>query len=63
MTDYSVETCHMPQEYTIALIYLTCIMILIFKIFNIKQFFWDKNVKTFINNKYQHLFNHTKLNH
>jgi hypothetical protein len=32
MNNYSVKTCHMPQEHTIALIYLSFAMILLFKL-------------------------------
>jgi len=56
MDSYSIETCHMPQEYTIVFIYLTFIMIILFfKVIDVKQY-------NFINN-YYHLFKRKKSYH
>lgn len=33
---YSVETCHMPREHTIGLIYLISILVILFKLLKIK---------------------------
>ncbi|XP_026820895.1 metallophosphoesterase 1 [Rhopalosiphum maidis] len=55
MNNYSIETCHMPQEHTIVFIYFTSIMIfLYFKVLKFKQ-------TSLINNNH-HLFHRKKTN-
>lgn len=57
---YSIETCHMPQEYTIASIYITFILIVFYKSLYIKKRFQFINKSKFINKKYQDIFNRKK---
>lgn len=57
--NYSIETCHMPREYTIAFIYITFILIVFFKSLKIKHFQFI-NIKRFINKRYQRTFNRKK---
>lgn len=49
---YSIDTCHMPQEYTIAFIYITFILIVLLKSCKIKQHLQFINIKQYINKKY-----------
>lgn len=59
--NYSIETCHMPREYTIAFIYIAFILIILFKSLKIKRNFkFTTNIKQFINKKYQRIFNRKK---
>ncbi|XP_050529157.1 metallophosphoesterase 1 isoform X2 [Daktulosphaira vitifoliae] len=47
---YAVETCHMPQEYTIVLIYLLLIFYFLFKIFYKRK--WSFFKRKYNSNKY-----------
>lgn len=59
MENHSVTTCHMPQEYTIILIYLMyVIIIIIYQILN--KYKTQVNFKHYIKNKY--IFNNKKSN-
>lgn len=49
--NYSVETCHMPREYTIIIIYITYVLILLGKTLKMKQIYRRFWAKYFINYK------------
>ncbi|XP_025414229.1 metallophosphoesterase 1 isoform X2 [Sipha flava] len=50
---YSVETCHMPREYTIFLIYLIMIIVMLFKLLKNEIKIARINILRFINHKFK----------